>query len=96
MLDQIRPHSLVNDEPPYKSLHDAIVHWPETATAFIVRLQSTGRLEFIAPYGFDDFLRLIVTNTPPFDARIEIVLKRINEKGWCRIWPRLKVVLSTR
>jgi uncharacterized protein len=92
--NQARMHS-VNKEPAYKTLHDAVSRWPETATAFIVRLDTAGKLDFIAPYGFDDLLRLIVTNTPPFETRTEVIRRRLEDKQWCRIWPRLKIVLPT-
>ncbi|WP_145962713.1 nucleotidyltransferase family protein [Rhizobium phaseoli] len=90
--NQARMH-LVNGEAAYTSLESAILHWPETATAIVVKLKPTGRLEFIAPYGFDDLLRLIVTNTPAFASRSEVVRKRIHQKKWLMLWPRLRIWL---
>jgi hypothetical protein len=84
---------VVNNEAAYESLEAAVSRWPETATAFVVRLGPSGQLEFIAPYGFDDLLRLIVTNTPPFEGRIDVIRRRVEEKGWLQIWPRLKIAL---
>lgn len=90
--NQARMHT-ANGEQPYTSIDDAISRWPETATAFIVRLSNSGKIEFIAPYGFDDLLRLLVTNTPPFEHRIEIIERRVQEKQWQKFWPRLRIVL---
>jgi hypothetical protein len=93
--NQARMH-LVNNEPAYETIDDAVSRWPETATAFIVRLDPAGKLVFIAPYGFDDLLRLVVMNTPAFENRLETVRRRIEEKQWQRIWPRLRIVLPGR
>jgi hypothetical protein len=90
--NQARMH-LANSESPYDSLTDAISRWPETATAIIVRLTSTGKLEFIAPYEFDDLLRLIVKSTPAFKTRLDKIRERARTKGWLRTWPNLRIVL---
>jgi Uncharacterized protein conserved in bacteria len=90
--NQARMH-LVNGEDKYMSLDDAISHWPETATAIVVRLDSTGNLKFVAPFGFDDLLRLIVTNTPAFSQRLATIRRRIEGKKWLQVWPRLRVLL---
>lgn len=90
--NQARMH-VTNNEAAYNSLEDAISRWPETATAFVARLDDAGRIEFVAPYGFDDLLRLLITNTPPFANRRSIILKRAEEKQWQRLWPRLRLVL---
>ena len=90
--NQARMH-VANHEAAYSSIEDAISRWPETATAFVARLDDTGRIEFVAPYGFDDLLRLLITCTPPFADRVGIIRKRAAEKQWQRLWPRLRLVL---
>lgn len=92
--NQARMHAL-NGEAPYSSIEDAITRWPETATAFLARLDDSGRIEFVAPYGFDDLLRLLITNTPAFADRIEVIRKRAAEKQWQRLWPRLRFLLPS-
>lgn len=92
--NQARMHA-VNGEPPYSSIDDAISKWPETATAFVARLDDAGRIEFVAPYGFDDLLRLLITNTPAFAGRIDVIRRRAAEKQWQRLWPRLRVLLPS-
>lgn len=90
--NQARMH-LENGEVAYASLADAISRWPETATAVTVRLDAAGKLEFVAPYGFRDLLRLIVTVTPPFAERPQVIRDRLEEKRWQETWPRLRVCL---
>lgn len=92
--NQARMHS-INGEEPYTSLDDAIQRWPETATAMVVRLNDDGTLEFRAPFGFDDLLRLVVTNTPAFASRQDIIRDRVTKKRWLETWPRLRLWLST-
>lgn len=90
--NQARMH-VVNGEQPYSSINDAIARWPETATAFIARLNIAGEVEFVAPYGFDDLLRLLITNTPAFADRTDVIRRRMADKDWLRLWPRLKLVM---
>jgi hypothetical protein len=92
--NQARMH-LPNNEASYASLEDAIARWPETATAMVVRLDSDGNLKFVAPYGYDDLLRLVVTNTPAFANRLDVIKRRAREKAWLATWPRLKMILSS-
>ena len=91
--NQARMH-LANGEQQYSSLEDAITRWPETATAFIARLDEAGRLEFVAPHGFDDLLRLLITNTPAFAGRLDAIESRAQNKQWQRFWPRLRIILN--
>ncbi|WP_186464911.1 nucleotidyltransferase family protein [Azospirillum brasilense] len=90
--NQARMHTN-NSEAQYASLEEAIQRWPETATAVVVRIDSNGKLRFVSPHGFDDLLRLIVTNTPAFTGRINIIKRRIAEKRWLQIWPYLRICL---
>lgn len=91
--NQARMHD-VNGEDPYLDLQDAVSRWPETATAFLARLQDDGSIEFIAPHGFDDLLRLLIKNTPAFGGRTAIIRDRMSEKKWLSLWPRLRVELA--
>lgn len=78
---------------PFFSLEDALLHWAETATGVGVRLDRQGKLQFVAPFGFDDLLAHILRITPTmkntdpagFDARLEA-------KGWLKRWPDLTVI----
>ena len=90
--NQARMHNF-NNEEQYESLFKAVERWPETATAFAVRLDTSGRLEIIAPHGFDDLLRLVVRNTPAFKDRLDRIRTRCTEKRWLTIWPRLRLII---
>lgn len=91
--NQARMHT-VNGDSPFKTLEEAISKWPETATAFVVRLDNNGKLQFVAPFGFDDLFRLVITNTPAFESRQEVIHQRIVGKNWKHIWPGLRVFLT--
>ncbi|AFA49868.1 nucleotidyltransferase family protein [Acetobacterium woodii] len=63
--NQARMHTINNDEP-YNSLQDAVLKWPETVSAILLRKGKDERYKFIAPFNFDDLFRLIVQPTPHF------------------------------
>jgi hypothetical protein len=74
--NQCRMH-LRNGDDPYTSARDAIRHFPETATAVAVRLTPQNTLEFVAPFGFEDLLALVVRPTPRFRERRHICVERV-------------------
>lgn len=82
-----------NHEQPYINLEDAIRRWPESATAFCVRLGPDGKLIFVAPHGLSDIFRLIIAPTDAFIGREERILERAELKNWKGRWPRLKFML---
>lgn len=73
---------------------DAVARWPETATALAVR-RRFGRIEMIAPHGVGDLLGLVARPTPAFRSRVDVVVQRIETKGWRARWPKLQVVLGS-
>ncbi|UTW55736.1 nucleotidyltransferase family protein [Kordiimonas sp. SCSIO 12610] len=78
---------------PFRSLEHAMAHWPETATAIGVRLSAEQKLEFIAPFGFDDLLNHTLRITPNMKKHnLPGFQRRFAEKGWLERWPRLKVL----
>jgi hypothetical protein len=82
-----------NDDRPYTSVADAMRFWPETATSVAVRQTECGDIEVAAPFGLQDLFGLIVRPTPRFAvAKYDIVLKRVREKQWLRIWPALRLI----
>ncbi|WP_435921064.1 nucleotidyltransferase family protein [Paenibacillus sp. DYY-L-2] len=88
--NQARMH-LKNGDAPYRSVEEAMRHWPETATAIGARLDQDHHVELIAPFGLDDLVGLKVRQSPYFRDR-QIFVNRIKKKEWLRIWPRLNVV----
>ncbi|STV71571.1 Uncharacterized protein conserved in bacteria [Klebsiella michiganensis] len=55
--NQARMHQR-NGNKPYHSTENALLYWPETATAIAVRMGRSGLIEVIAPYGLDDLFAL--------------------------------------
>lgn len=86
--NQARMH-LRNNHSKYSNTENAISHWPETATAIAVRLNSQNIVEILAPYGLNDLFNLIVKPTPNFD--LALFQKRVNEKQWEKQWGKLKI-----
>lgn len=88
--NQARMH-MKSGESPYCSVEDAMLRWPETATAVGVRLDRNGEVELIAPHGLDDLFSLRVRQSP-YCRDNELFMRRIAQKEWLRIWPQLLVV----
>ncbi len=76
-----------NNHEPYRSTADALLYWPETATAVAVRISSSTLIEIVAPYGLDDLFALRLRATPLFEGhKQDIFWQRVVEKGgWSAI-----------
>lgn len=55
--NQARMHQR-NGNSPYLSTENALLYWPETATAVAARVGGTNLIEIIAPYGLADLFEL--------------------------------------
>ncbi|MCA3359537.1 MAG: nucleotidyltransferase family protein [Roseomonas sp.] len=88
--NQARMHER-NGHRPYRDIADALTHWSETATAIATRLGPKG-VEILAPFGVDDVLAMILRPTPAYRTKPEILLARLEAKGWRTRWPRLRMV----
>lgn len=90
--NQARMHAY-GDHEPFKNLSDALMHWPEVATAVGVRVVGDDTLEYIAPFGLADLYDHILRITPVFKEKDPASFeKRLVIKGWKKRWPRLCVV----
>jgi hypothetical protein len=90
--NQARMHAR-NGDAPYRSVADAMRHWPETATAIAARLAADGRVEIEAPFGLDDLFALRLRPTPGFaDAKRPIFDQRVAAKNWMALYPALRNV----
>jgi uncharacterized protein len=85
--NQARMHTSNNDSE-YSSINDALIHWPETATAIAARLYNN-QIEILAPHGVQDLLNLKIRPSPAFSHKTEIYEKRQRSKKWRQIWPKL-------
>ena len=82
-----------NTDQPYASATDAMMAWPETATAVAVRLGMDDVIEVAAPFGLDDLFNLIVRPTARFGTeKKRIYLDRIRSKNWTATWPDLTIM----
>ena len=87
--NQARMHQRNNHEP-YRSTADALLYWPETATAVAVRISSSTLIEIVAPYGLDDLFALRLQATPLFEGhKQDIFWRRVAEKRWLERYPGL-------
>ncbi len=91
--NQARMHRR-NQVEPYTSAEDAMMKFPETATALGVRLDRCDNLILSAPHGIDDAISLTVKPTPFFTAdnqRLAVYRSRMEQKKWKRQWPKISI-----
>lgn len=89
--NQARMH-LRNGDAPYASATEAMMHWPETATAVAVRLDEHDCIDVAAPLGLDDLFALIVRPSERFRSeKLQLYRQRLHEKNWLARWPKLKI-----
>ena len=80
-----------NGDAPYHSATEAMLHWPETATAVAARRHGLDGCDIAAPFGLDDLLNLILRPTPRFSREKRSVYEdRLQTKGWTVSWPLLR------
>ncbi len=92
--NQARMHER-NQDKPYSSASDAMRHWLETPTAIGIRLNGEGLLEISAPLGLDDLFQCIARPTAKTLSRPDRLLeckRKIQDKQWQKLWPKLKVL----
>lgn len=87
--NEARMH-LLSGDTPYKTLEDAVSHFPETASAVAVRTGTAGGLHVIAPYGLQDLFSLVLRPTP--HVRKSRYRERIHEKQWQQTWSGLTLL----
>ncbi len=87
--NQARMH-LRNGDAPYRSVADAMRHWPETATAIAARLGAAGSIEINAPLGIADLFALRLRPTPAFVTNKRPIFDgRVSSKRWIERYPLL-------
>lgn len=86
--------AIVRGDGPYKNAEDGLSRWVETATCVGVRLEKDGSLSFAAPLGIDDLVTLILRRNKQANVSHIVFQKRIKEKKWLEIWPKLKLANS--
>ena len=87
--NQARMHTQ-NGDKPYKSIEDAISHWPETVTAVGIRLEDDNSISIVSPYGLEDLFEFRVRRSPLFKD-VSYYKSRVTKKNWKEIWPKLDI-----
>lgn len=72
----------------FTSVEQAMVKWPETATAVAVRIEPPDNLGLCAPYGLDDLVSMIVR--PTTAEMVETAKARAEKKRWAKLYPNLE------
>lgn len=81
----------------YHSTENAILYWPETATAVAVRLGDNDLIEVIAPYALNDRFELRLRPTPVFEReKYDPFRRRGDEKRWLARYPQLQLITVHR
>jgi hypothetical protein len=88
--NQARMH-IQNSHRPYRNSEDAIAHWPEIPTCVGATLKADGKIAIFAPFGLDENWNFSVRPNPQIQYPPELFIRRVSEKGWMKIWPKLMV-----
>lgn len=90
--NQARMHQR-NGNAPYRSTENALLYWPETATAVAARVGDNNIIEILAPYGLDDLFELRLRPTPPFEHdKLAVFRQRVVAKRWMERYPLLQLI----
>jgi hypothetical protein len=89
--NQARMHHRKGDAP-YRDTAHSMLHWLETATAIGVRLDLSGRIEVLAPYGVEDLLGLVCRPTEAGRRWAAEYRARVEGKAWQARWPKLLII----
>lgn len=76
---------------PLTSVEHALSLWPDTATAIAVRVNASGELELIAPFGLQDLFELKLRWNSAL-VSYATFKKRVDSKQWLQQWPQLQEV----
>lgn len=75
----------------YSSCEHAISYWVERETCVAVRLTEDDQIDVLAPFGLSANFAETISLSPLF-KREEVMHKRVDEKGWLTLWPKLQLV----
>ncbi len=72
----------------FKSVEQAMLQWPETATAVAVQIAGPHSMGLLAPYGLDDLVQMVVR--PTTEQMLEVAQERAEKKRWAKLYPKLE------
>lgn len=87
--NQARMHTK-NQDPPFGSVAEAMMRWPEVVTAVGICLTDDKRIEIIAPHGLDDLFNFFIRKSPYFKDE-DYFNDRVSSKKWLENWPQLRM-----
>jgi len=87
--NQARMHVL-HGHAPYASSSEAMSYWVETETVIGAMLNRSGKVELVAPLGTTELFEFSITANPRH-GNPEVMLERVESKGWLTRWPRLQL-----
>jgi hypothetical protein len=91
--NQARMHQR-NGDRPYLSTENALMYWPETATAVAARINDRNVIEIIAPYGLNDLFERRLRPTPAFEReKLDVFRQRVAVKRWTERYHSLQVIV---
>ncbi len=73
------------------SSSESIAYWSEISTCVGIRLEKDYSIVICAPHGIEDLMNLIVRPIPIPYQNLDLYKKRVEEKGWEKTWPKLKI-----
>jgi hypothetical protein len=89
IFNQARSHIKNKSRNQVYSTIEGISYWSETPTCVGARLENDDSLTICAPHGLTDLMELRVRPIPKPYQNLDLYKKRIEEKKWDEIWPRL-------
>lgn len=87
--NQARMH-LRNGNAAYTSVASAMSYWPEIETAVAARLEASGEITLIAPFGVTALFNSSITLNPKHHQPA-VFMQRVRAKKWLEHWPNLRV-----
>jgi hypothetical protein len=82
-------------EPPYRSIEEAMSRWADPVTAVGVCLTGDDHLRVFAPHGLADLFGLVVRPHLATPNAAAVYRERLATKRWAERWPKLTIVPAT-
>lgn len=87
--NQARMH-ILHHHAPYASSSEAMSYWVETETVIGATLNHQNRVELVAPVGTRELFEFSITPNPRH-GKTQVMLERVESKGWLQQWPKLRL-----
>ena len=91
VVNQAFVHETNSIKPPVRSTCQGIATFVEIPTSVGIRLEKDDSLTICAPYGLQDLFTCRVKKVPLPFVSSELYTRRVTEKYWKKLWPKLKI-----